>query len=392
LFYIFEIIYNLNSSYEEINPIQSRAEQSRAELRLGIILSMSFLLLPLQVFSQQSDFNDNYLLKEQFTVEETTRVLPPSKIHIDSINAIDKMYFKERKTIKHITNTIDKNGKMLSTIIIERPSHIEKWIEYPAKIVTSEDEITTYDSYGKKISEFVFDSKQRKERQNQKDKIKSSGKFQDVSFQGLSNKEIAEITKNKGKYKKLSYYSEEIEFDSVKIRNVPEKYIKQTIFKSNQSGEFYTSSKFNKTEDGDFYKENETSQNYSEIRFSVKNHTAPTKEISNIKTTKYTLYKDARYKKAIGRERENLDFMQIMENPVMGDWLGLAVKVNGDYRSDQILILNITDLLGRTILKPQINLNQEYHSIDISSLSAGQFMLNFSTVGNQTKNLKFIKI
>jgi hypothetical protein len=354
-----------------------------------------FLFLSTSYYSfaqgyQKNQINKaNFDLVESYTVTTTTTYTLPFGISPDSIHELKRFDLATKKETRHITKTLDKNGKYLETTVFERPEHIEKWINYPDMQVEDENGVITYGKKGEILSQLEFDQNLKKIKNDKNDKIVKQGKMNDVSFEKLTNAQKNEILKNKGRVTQLTAYAEEIDMDSFLIRNVPEKLIKQEVF-LDRSKKMIDSkaSKYAVNSEGDYYVDRATSYSWDK-RLHKNNATIFIAQTITEKSSNYEIYKDPKYKKVKLRSN-GADIWVLDNNPIINGQLGLR------YESEELASKNIkliiSDLSGRIVMEK--NENEVYNLItqDINQLIAGVYYVRLSSDNKIFDPIKFVKL
>ncbi len=331
---------------------------------------------------------NDYDLVEQYTILETTHTSIPKHLRPEYLSPHDKDVVVPKHEIKHFTNTLDKNGIVQSTIIYERPSHVEKWINYTERTIIYNDKLESFDADGKLLSSTLLDEKQKKEYKDYEKKVKDNGRFQNVSFSELTPFEKQEILKANGKIKKVSATAEEVEYDSLIYRNIPEKFIKQFITKKRDGKKLErphaASMKYNSMPNGDYFLEKITE--VQEKPFVFKDGTMNYGIERNVKSiSNYSFLKSEKYTALESRMQESL-LLTILTNPVFNGTLD--IKITSDKEIIEEINVQVLDTYGRLIVTKKVGRLNPIH-IDIASLSPGIYIVKCN---KSNKPAKFIKL
>lgn len=365
----------------------------------GVILLILLSMIVGEIISQGHRIDkiklEDFDLVESYTVEETSQIIKPKGVGVTNLNVIDQMLVKPRKEVYHVLNTLSKKGEVTTTILHERPEHVEKWIAWPSKTIITETGAIMYDSDGKFMFEKNHNENEKKVKKDAATKVKANGKFQDVDFTNLTGKEKDEIAKNKGNIKKLSFFAEEVEYDTLILRNIPENMVKQTIFRKDKKDKgLSVAMKYKYNTEEDIVLERITS--LESKAFVFKNgieELGYDQSITNI--IDYEIYKDLKYKKIKGRSNNSFSSPSItlISTLIVDNYLGLTLDypdgsktINGGP-----LILRIYDLLGQQVDQHTLNDHNGLISIDISKLNSGSYFLKSNLSINDSPR-KFIKI
>lgn len=357
------------------------------------IVCASFLILQYDNYAQSTKLDiKDYDLIESYTITEVISNLTPKGLSPTSLNVIDQMSMAPRKEVSRIVNTLDKKGNVTNTIYHERPAHLEKWIQHPAITIITVDATTLYDAKGNVLNKFAHDTKTKDSKKSEVDKIKKSGKFQDVDFSQLTGQQKSDLAKAKGKVKKLSFFAEEIEYDSLIIRNVPEKLVKQFIQKDkakNSKGSS-TAFKYKLSKDDDLFLESVTSLSPKTYVFKDGTDAIGVLHRTNL-ISDYSLSKSSKYAKVKGRSVDGLITLSVLSTLVGDDYLGLSFSNLIPSESLAPVQFSIYDVNGFKVLDQSVSDYFHGVSIDIANLNTGVYFINSNLTAGQSP-VKFIKI
>jgi hypothetical protein len=329
----------------------------------------------------------NFDLVETYTLEVKNVYEKPGNRKLEDFHITDRLYFKPQKEVIHITNTLDAKDNYVTTMIHERPEHFEKWMKHPAKTVIASGEITLYDSNNNVMLKEKISKEKEKEIKDIVKEIRKSGKAQKVNFDAA---DLVEVAKNKGQYKKLSFYSEEIEYDSLIYRNLPEKLAKQFVKKENGKPIESHALKYAKVkgQEDHFFKTSKTMK-------KIKLQDSLGKEAEIIQSDEINCfnYKVNKSNMLVARNLviDQSLFMSIAENPVSSNYLGLKITAQADQKDNTYLKLYIYNSVGQMVKEATIDPTITQHSIDLESMPSGTYFIK-GTILDQKQTLKFIKL